>query len=205
MLTVPAAWCWPPLSLVDDWLQPVCVCPSPHCDQRPPDVKPSLLVIHNISLPPGEFGGPYIDQLFTGQLDHQAHPFFADLVGLRVSAHLLIRREGQLVQYVSFAQRAWHAGVSVFAGRPACNDFSIGIELEGTDYIPYTARQYQQLARVIQLLQQNWPMLADARHWVGHRDIAPGRKTDPGPAFDWARLRALVATTAPPDILRPYQ
>jgi len=198
MFTLPAAPSWPPLSLVDGWLQPVCACPSPHCDMRPPDVKPTLLVIHNISLPPGEFGGPYIDQLFIDQLDHQAHPFFADLAGLRVSAHLLIRREGQLVQYVSFAQRAWHAGVSVFAGRTACNDFSIGIELEGTDYIPYTASQYQQLARVIQLLQQPWPALADATRWVGHRDIAPSRKTDPGPAFDWARLRALVATTALP-------
>jgi AmpD protein len=144
-------------------------------------------VIHGISLPPGKFGGPYVDQLFTATLDPAAHPFFAQIAHLQVSAHLLIQRTGEIIQYVSFLKRAWHAGLSHFAGRTGCNDFSIGIELEGCDDVPYTNEQYQQLNSVIKILQATWPLITQQRI-VGHCDIAPGRKTDPGPAFDWKRL-----------------
>jgi AmpD protein len=144
-----------------------------------------LLVIHNISLPAGQFGSGCIDQLFTNCLDCNAHPSFADLRGVEVSSHLLIDRQGELTQYVPFDQRAWHAGESCFNGRSGCNDFSIGIELEGTDYCPYTEQQYQSLARVVRQLMQNYPAIT-AANIVGHSDIAPGRKTDPGPAFDWS-------------------
>lgn len=173
------------------WLEGVRQCPSPHCDARPPGMEIELLVVHGISLPPGEFGGPFIDQLFTHTLDKNAHPLYAKIADLRVSAHLLIRRTGEIIQYVSLQQRAWHAGVSHFAGRTQCNDFSIGIELEGCDDVPYTNEQYQQLAKVIKILGQAWPKLNQDRI-VGHSDIAPGRKTDPGPAFDWQRLYALL-------------
>ena len=173
------------------WLEGVRRCPSPHCDERPCDSEINLLVIHGISLPPGEFGGPFIDQLFTGCLDKNAHPQFIDIAHLCVSSHLLIRRTGEIIQYVSLQQRAWHAGISNFADRTHCNDFSIGIELEGCDNIPYTDEQYQQLAQVIQILQQAWPALTTER-MVGHSDIAPGRKTDPGPAFNWNSLYALI-------------
>jgi len=169
------------------WLEGVYRCPSPHCDERPVGMEIELLVIHGISLPPGEFGGPFIDQLFTHTLDKNTHPYFADIADLRVSSHLLIRRTGIITQYVSFQQRAWHAGISNFAGRRCCNDFSLGIELEGCDNVPYTDEQYQQLIQLIQLFQQTWPVLTSERI-VGHSDIAPGRKTDPGPAFDWNRL-----------------
>lgn len=149
-----------------------------------------MLVIHNISLPPGEFGGPYIDQLFTGTLDPHAHPYFQDISHLRVSAHCLIRRDGCIVQYVPFDQRAWRAGVSQFAGRERCNDFSIGIELEGTDTLPFTQEQYQQLARITQLLLDIYPIMPP--RITGHSDIAPLRKTDPGPAFDWQHYHQLI-------------
>ena len=149
----------------------------------------SLVVIHGISLPPGEFGGPWIDALFTNTLDPDAHPYFAEVAGLTVSAHLLVRRDGELVQYVPFDRRAWHAGRSCHHGRENCNDFSIGIELEGTDEIPYTAQQYTVLAAVLALLEQHYP--ACVGHLAGHSDIAPGRKTDPGPSFDWAALAQL--------------
>lgn len=162
--------------------------PSPHADERPDPTDISLLVVHNISLPPGEFGGPYITDLFTGQLDTRAHPWFARLAGLRVSAHLCIQRTGNLVQYVPFSQRAWHAGQSEFAGRTRCNDFAIGIELEGTDTTPYTEEQYRQLARVTAALLDTYPKLTQDRI-TGHEHIAPGRKTDPGPAFDWVGFR----------------
>jgi len=174
------------------WLEGIRHCPSPHYDDRPFEIE--LLVIHGISLPPGEFGGPFIDQLFTGTLDKKAHPTFTNLAHLRVSAHLLIRRQGEITQYVSFQKRAWHAGVSNFAGRPACNDFSIGIELEGCDEVPYHEEQYQQLAKVIKILQRAWPQLTPARI-VGHSEIAPQRKTDPGPAFVWSRLHQLLNTS----------
>jgi len=165
--------------------------PSPNCDDRPHGVEPDLIVVHGISLPPGEFGGPWIDQLFTNALPPDGHPYFAEVAGLRVSSHLLIRRSGEIVQYVPFQRRAWHAGVSAWAGRERCNDYSIGIELEGADHSPYESTQYAMLARVIAVLCRCYPCLTPDRV-VGHSDIAPGRKTDPGPAFDWPRLRSLV-------------
>jgi len=173
------------------WLEAVRRSPSPYCDDRPKGVDIDLLVIHGISLPPGKFGGPFIDQLFTHKLDKNADPYFVDIADLQVSAHLLIRRTGELIQYVSFQQRAWHAGESSFRGRCRCNDFSIGIELEGCDNVHYTNEQYQQLARVVAILRQAWPVLTDDRI-VGHSDIAPGRKTDPGQAFDWGRFYGTV-------------
>ena len=179
------------MRLLDGWLVGVKQVPSPHFDCRPEDEYPSLLVVHNISLPPGEFGGPWIDALFTGKLDPDAHPYFAGIAHLRVSAHCLIRRDGEIVQYVPFDKRAWHAGVSVYQGRERCNDFSIGIELEGTDTLPYTDEQYQQLASLTRLLIQHYPSVADSM--TGHCDIAPGRKTDPGPSFDWGRFRRLLS------------
>ena len=165
--------------------------PSPNCDDRPPDMAVDLLVVHGISLPPGEFGGPWIDALFTNMLDASAHPYFQTIHRLRVSAHLLIRRDSEIVQYVPFHRRAWHAGQSVFQGRERCNDFSIGVELEGTDTLPYAAQQYRQLAKVIQTLQKTYPAITRERI-TGHADIAPGRKTDPGPAFDWQQLWTLL-------------
>ena len=165
---------------------------SPHQDERPAGMPPELVVLHGISLPPGEFGGPWIDRLFTGSLPPDAHPYFAQIGGARVSAHVLIRRDGTPVQYVPFGARAWHAGVSQFEGRSACNDFSIGIEFEGTDDVPYEAAQYITAAGVIRALLGAYSTLSASRI-VGHSDIAPGRKTDPGPAFDWARMRALLA------------
>lgn len=169
------------------WLSPARHCPSPNCDSRSDAEPVSLLVVHGISLPPGQFGGPYIDQLFGNGLCPDEHPFFAEIAALRVSAHALIRRDGELVQYVPLHARAWHAGVSAFAGREACNDFSIGVELEGCDELPYDARQYTRLAELAALLMRHFPALTRER-MVGHSDIAPGRKTDPGPAFDWARF-----------------
>ena len=173
------------------WLEGVRHCPSPHYDERLEGMAIELLVIHCISLPPGQFGGPFIDQLFTHTLDKNAHPVFAEIADLRVSSHLLIRRTGEIVQYVPFLKRAWHAGLSNFQGRERCNDFSIGIELEGIDDVPYTDEQYEQLGQVVKILQQAWPNLTPERI-VGHSDIAPERKTDPGPAFDWPRLFALL-------------
>ncbi|MFP4603186.1 MAG: 1,6-anhydro-N-acetylmuramyl-L-alanine amidase AmpD [Halochromatium sp.] len=170
--------------------------PSPNADQRPPGIAPDLLVIHNISLPPGRFGGPWIEQLFQNRLDPSAHPFFARLAGLRVSAHLLIRRDGELLQFVEFERRAWHAGRSAFEGRRECNDYSIGIELEGSDEIPFQPVQYSRLAEVTALIQARYPAITPARI-TGHQDIAPGRKTDPGPVFDWDRYRALLSGEPP--------
>lgn len=169
----------------DGWLLAARRLVSPHCDERPPGMAPELVVVHGITLPPGEFGGPWIDDLFLGRLDPAAHPYFATIAHLRVSAHLLIRRDGSVTQYVPFYLRAWHAGASVFGGRERCNDFSIGIELEGTDDGPYADVQYERLAGVIHALKGAYPTLAAV---AGHVDIAPGRKTDPGPAFDWGRL-----------------
>ena len=166
--------------------------PSPYCDARPDATKIDLLVVHGISLPPGEFGGPWIELLFLGDLPADAHPYFATIQELRVSAHVLIRRAGELVQFVPFHKRAWHAGASSFAGRTACNDFSIGIELEGGDEVPYTDAQYTALARLSRVLMAAYPGIIPT-HIVGHSDIAPGRKTDPGPAFDWSKFRARLA------------
>lgn len=182
------------MQLQGGWLDSARRVPSPHHDSRPGDEAPSLLVVHNISLPPGEFGGPWIDALFTGTLDPDAHPFFAEIVHLRVSAHCLIRRDGEIVQYVPFDRRAWHAGVSCYDGREKCNDFSIGIELEGTDVLAYTDIQYRQLAALTRLLATRYPAIAN--NMAGHSDIAPVRKTDPGPAFDWARFRALLTPSS---------
>jgi len=164
---------------------------SPHFDERPSGAEPELLVVHGISLPPGEFGGPWIDRLFTGTLPWDAHPYFKEIEGLRASAHALIRRDGQIVQYVPFHLRAWHAGKSDYAGRSACNDFSIGIELEGAETIPYTEAQYQALVRVTAALLRTYPTLSPERI-AGHSDIAPGRKTDPWASFDWGRYRAAL-------------
>ncbi|MGB0867840.1 MAG: 1,6-anhydro-N-acetylmuramyl-L-alanine amidase AmpD [Granulosicoccaceae bacterium] len=169
------------------WLSSARRCPSPNCDQRSGARPVSLLVVHGISLPPGEFGGPYIDQLFCNQLQPREHDYFAEVAHLRVSAHALIRRNGELVQYVPLHQRAWHAGQSCFQGCEGCNDYSIGIELEGTDELPYDERQYQCLAEFSQLMMQYFPAI-DRQRIAGHSDIAPGRKTDPGPSFDWLRF-----------------
>lgn len=165
--------------------------PSPNCDARPDAEDISLLVIHCISLPPEQFGGDYIDQLFCNALNPDAHPYFLSIYQQKVSAHLLIRRNGELVQYVSFDQRAWHAGVSEYQSRQRCNDFSIGIELEGSVNQPYSELQYQQLAEVTKLLLANYPKL-NRQHIVGHSDIAPGRKDDPGPWFNWQKLYDLL-------------
>ncbi|MCI0400367.1 MAG: 1,6-anhydro-N-acetylmuramyl-L-alanine amidase AmpD [Gammaproteobacteria bacterium] len=173
------------------WLEDVRRVPSPHCDERPAGSEVDLLVIHGISLPPGGFGGPYIDQLFTNTLDPSVHPYFAEIVHVKASAHVLIRRDGSLTQYVSFYKRAWHAGVSCFNGRNACNDFSIGIELEGCDDEIYEAAQYEALVHLTKLLMSLWPGITKERI-VGHCDIAPERKTDPGPRFDWERYLRLL-------------
>ena len=167
--------------------------PSAHCDERPEGERISLVVIHNISLPPGDFGGPHIDELFLGRLDPDAHPFFKEIEGLRVSSHFLIRRDGELVQYVPTEKRAWHAGASSHCGREKCNDFSIGIELEGADDVPFAEPQYATLARLAHALEARYGPL----EYTGHSDIAPGRKTDPGPWFDWPRFRQAVHAQPP--------
>ncbi len=161
---------------------------SPNCDERPGGSAIELLVIHNISLPPGEFGGPGIVELFTNCLDPGAHPYYREIAGRRVSAHFLIRRDGDLIQFVPCGGRAWHAGESSWRGRSRCNDFSIGIELEGTDGVPFEAAQYERLAALARALATKYPGVES----VGHSDIAPGRKTDPGPCFDWARYRSMI-------------
>ncbi|WP_105169206.1 1,6-anhydro-N-acetylmuramyl-L-alanine amidase AmpD [Pseudoalteromonas sp. T1lg23B] len=170
-----------------DWLSYANRRPCTFYDDRPEHETISLLVIHNISLPAGEFGTAYVDDLFCGTLDCNAHPSFCDLTGLEVSAHCFIRRDGQVLQYVPFNKRAWHAGISSFEGRQRCNDFSIGIELEGTDNTPYSEAQYQQLVAVTKELMAAYPAISKQRI-VGHCDIAPGRKTDPGPAFQWSEF-----------------
>ena len=163
--------------------------PSPHCDARPEGVEPELAILHNISLPPGEFGGGHVAELFLGRLDPGAHPYFATLEGLRVSAHFLIERDGRVTQFVPCALRAWHAGVSNFRGRARCNDWSIGIELEGTDFTPFEPAQYAALGALLEKLAARYPL----RHVAGHSDVAAGRKTDPGPEFDWRLLRSVLA------------
>jgi len=165
--------------------------PSPNCDARPADCQPELIVLHGISLPPGQFGGPWIDHLFTNSLDHEADPFFEELRGVCVSAHVLVRRDGDLVQYVPLNARAWHAGESCFAGRARCNDYSVGIELEGSDQLAYAPEQYVSTAELIRSLRSAITSLKHAPV-VAHSEIAPGRKTDPGPAFDWQHLHALL-------------
>ncbi len=172
--------------------------PSPNFDERPKKEDITLIVIHNISLPPDEFGGHWIDKLFTNQLPKDKHPFFAKIYKLRVSSHLLIRRDGEIVQYVPFHKRAWHAGSSQFQGRAVCNDFSIGIELEGTDTQAFTDIQYRQLETTIKQLWQHYPNLPQG-NITGHQHIAPQRKTDPGPYFDWERLSDNLNENLPAD------
>ncbi|MGB7931557.1 MAG: 1,6-anhydro-N-acetylmuramyl-L-alanine amidase AmpD [Gammaproteobacteria bacterium] len=167
--------------------------PSPNCDERPDGDDISLIVIHGISLPPGEYGGAGIDDLFTNRLDPDAHPYFPGIAHLRVSSHVLIRRDGEVVQYVPFRMRAWHAGESCYQGRSCCNDYSIGIELEGQDNEPYSLQQYDRLAAIIRVLSRTFPGISSDRI-RGHSDIAPGRKTDPGEAFDWLALNERLAT-----------
>lgn len=175
--------------MIDDrgWYRPARHVPSPFFDQRSDETDISLLVVHNISLPPGQFGGPYIEQFFTGKLDPNAHPFFKVIHNMGVSAHCLIRRDGEIIQFVPFNARAWHAGVSSFAGREKCNDYSIGIELEGCDYVAYTDAQYQSLTELTQQLQLRYPQITSSRI-TGHQYIAPLRKSDPGLVFDWRRF-----------------
>lgn len=168
-------------------ISPARQCPSENQDERPADCEPQLLIIHGISLPPGEYGGPHIEALFCNCLDPHLHPYFAEIHGIQVSAHLLLRRDGSLLQFVPFNKRAWHAGESSFRGRNRCNDFSIGIELEGTDDTEYSESQYQSLAPLLGALIHAYPAIS-AREIAGHCDVAPGRKSDPGPAFDWLRL-----------------
>jgi AmpD protein len=165
---------------------------SPNCDPRPAGVEADLIVVHGISLPPGEFGGPWIERLFTNTLPAEGHPYFAEVCSRRVSSHLVIQRDGTVTQYVKFTDRAWHAGKSVYRAREACNDFSVGIELEGTDTLPYEAAQYDALAEAVASLCAAYPRLSPDR-LTGHSDIAPGRKSDPGPAFDWRVARGLIA------------
>jgi AmpD protein len=174
------------------WLPGTPRLPSPNADERPAGCAVDLLVVHSISLPPGRYGGPYIRELFLNRLDPRAHPYFAAIADLRVSAHLLLRRDGSTIQFVALDRRAWHAGQSSFRGRERCNDFSIGIELEGSDDMPFTAAQYQALTALTAQIQALFPAIS-ADRIVGHADIAPGRKTDPGPLFDWPRFRSLLA------------
>lgn len=167
-------------------LNPARLVLSPNCDQRPEGARPELIVIHSISLPPSEYGSDAVIDLFLNQLDPLAHPYFEQVYSNRVSAHLFIRRDGEVVQFVPFHQRAWHAGVSFYQGRDKCNDFSIGIELEGSVEEPFEEAQYQSLVPILDILLQTYGIKPDAI--VGHQDIAPGRKDDPGPYFDWSRL-----------------
>jgi len=173
------------------WLQGVQRCESPNHSDRPADTQPWLLVIHNISLPPGEYGGDWILDLFSNCLDPDFHPYFEGIADLKVSAHALIRRDGAVVQFVPFDKKAWHAGQSSYEGVASCNDFSIGVELEGCDTDSFTDAQYTTLAELTRCLFTYYPTLSP-EHIAGHSDIAPGRKTDPGPYFDWARYKAAV-------------
>lgn len=177
-----------PSLFVDGWMSAAQRIDSPNCDERPAGEVISMLVIHAISLPPSQFGSTDVVNLFTNQLDPSAHPYFSEICHLRVSAHFLIRRDGALMQFVSCRQRAWHAGASSWKGRERCNDFSIGIELEGCDELPFEDMQYERLAGLIHSLRVCYPIEAV----VGHSDISPGRKTDPGPCFDWLRIAPLV-------------
>ncbi|WP_045227082.1 1,6-anhydro-N-acetylmuramyl-L-alanine amidase AmpD [Methyloterricola oryzae] len=175
------------------WLEGVRHIPSPNHDERPDPEDVSLIVVHGISLPPGEFGGDGVERLFTNTLPEGVHPYYDTIRNLRVAAHAFIRRDGEVIQFVPFHRRAWHAGVSEYRGRSVCNDFSIGIELEGTDTLPYTEDQYGQLASLIRALCAHYPSLSTERI-AGHSEIAPGRKTDPGPCFEWPRLHGLLGS-----------
>lgn len=174
------------------WLDEARACPSPNFGPRPPGTDINLALIHSISLPPGVYGGDEIERLFTNRLDWDAHPYFQQIRGLEVSSHFVLRRDGELLQFVSCEDRAWHAGRSVWRGRENCNDYSIGIELEGLEGERFEPAQYEALAALLPRLARDYPL-----QWVvGHEHVAPGRKHDPGPGFDWARLRALLAWPA---------
>lgn len=175
----------------NQWLNEALQCPSPNHDQRPADTEVRLLVIHNISLPPGEFGGPWIQDLFLNRLNPDEHPYFQEIAHLQVSSHLLIRRDGTLIQFVPLELRAWHAGASCFQDQERCNDYSIGIELEGSDETTFTDAQYKTLAATTRSIQALYPAI-EKDHIVGHSDISPGRKTDPGPYFDWHKYQVLL-------------
>ncbi len=177
------------MKIENHWLTQATKVPSPNFDERPKDEELSLIVVHCISLPPGQFEGTYIDQLFCNQLNPEEHPYFKEIYQMKVSAHLLIRRCGEIVQYVAFNKRAWHAGVSEYKGKTKCNDYSIGIELEGTETQQYTEKQYQQLTTVIKTLLNRYPNLS-VQHITGHSNIASGRKTDPGESFNWLWLKS---------------
>ena len=182
----------PDSDMQDHWLVEARRQPSPNFNERPDPADVSLIVVHGISLPPRQFGGPHIDELFCNRLDAGGHPYFASVCELQVSSHFLIRRDGELIQYVPCDKRAWHAGQSHWQGRDNCNDFAIGVELEGDDHIPYTGQQYRRLAELIMLLRKHYPHIAESAV-VGHEHIAPGRKTDPGPAFDWHFLEQCLS------------
>jgi AmpD protein len=203
--TAPAKDDWRPSSHAgldsEGWLIGATHRRSPHCDLRPEGTAPDLLVIHNISLPAGVYGGQAIEQLFMGTLDCNEHPSFADLQGLRVSSHFLIRRSGELIQFVSLHERAWHAGASSFEGRSGCNDFSVGVELEGSDHEAFASDQMETLAELCAVLHQACPSIISV---AGHSDIAPGRKTDPGPWFDWTVLLTMLRARGIPWV-RPFQ
>ena len=184
------------LDSTGNWFDDARRVPSPNFDARPSGCGIDLIVVHGISLPPGEFGGPHIERLFCNRLDPHAHDYFRAVAAVKVSAHLLIRRGGDLVQFVALSERAWHAGESRFGDRVRCNDFSIGIELEGTDCTPYEDAQYERLGGVCLAIMHRWPAIGPDRI-VGHSDIAPDRKTDPGPAFDWPRLNDLLGAPHP--------
>ena len=184
------------LDSTGNWFDDARRVPSPNFDARPSGCGIDLIVVHGISLPPGEFGGPHIEQLFCNRLDPHVHECFRALAAVKVSAHLLIRRGGDLVQFVALSERAWHAGESRFGDRVRCNDFAIGIELEGTDCTPYEDAQYECLGGVCLAIMHRWPAIGPDRI-VGHSDIAPDRKTDPGPAFDWPRLNDLLGAPRP--------
>ncbi|WP_208122846.1 1,6-anhydro-N-acetylmuramyl-L-alanine amidase AmpD [Spirabiliibacterium mucosae] len=181
-----------PAHIRHGWLENVRRVASPHFDAREDKNDISLLVIHYISLPPEEFGGAFIDDFFQGKLARDAHPYFAEIADMRVSAHCLINREGEITQYVNFHDRAWHAGASCFQGREKCNDYAIGIELEGSNNQPFTTAQYATLSQLTALLQRTYPAITDDRI-VGHCDIAPERKIDPGRYFDWPRFRQMLS------------
>ncbi len=183
-------------TLAAGWWQGAAHCPSPNCNARPEPFEISLLVIHSISLPPGEYGSGFVQQFFCNELDCDAHAYFEEIRGMEVSAHLLIERDGTATQFVSFDERAWHAGLSSFEGRENCNDFSIGIELEGCDTEAYTDAQYAALATITGELMHAYPAITRDRI-TGHADIAPGRKTDPGPAFDWSHYMKLLDGASP--------
>lgn len=180
----------PQFQVIDGCLQGATQIPSPNYNQRPEHSDIQLVVIHNISLPPSQFGGGYIEQFFQNQLDWNAHPYFKTIEGMQVSTHLLILRSGEVLQFVNLKDRAWHAGRSSYMALPECNDYSIGIELEGSDDTDFELIQYQTLAEVVKTLQQAYPKIA--HHIAGHSDIAPGRKTDPGPHFQWSHFRVLL-------------